>query len=76
MKNTKKQFNLDKIILDIVKVMQPISAEEIWMEIEEDLNRTLIRTEVNQQLEKMVKEKILTRVKLKDERDGYTIVKK
>ncbi len=76
MKNTKKQFNLDKIILDIVKEMQPISAEEIWMEIEEDLNLTLTRTEVDQKLEKMVKKKILTRVKLKDGREGYKIVKK
>ncbi len=76
MKNTKKKFNLDKITLDIVKEMQPISAEEIWMEIEEDLNCTLTRTEVSQQLKKMVKEKILKRVKLKDEREGYKIVKK
>ena len=76
MKNTKKQFNLDKTILDIVKEMQPISAEEIWMEIEEDLNLTLTRTEVDQKLEKMVKKKILTRVKLKDGREGYTTVKK
>ena len=75
MKNTKKKFNLDKITLDIVKEMQPISAEEIWMEIEEDLNCTLTRTEVSQQLKKMVKEKILKRVKLKDEREGYKIVK-
>ena len=76
MKNTKKKFNLYKITLDIVKEMQPISAEEIWMEIEEDLNCTLTRTEVSQQLKKMVKEKILKRVKLKDEREGYKIVKK
>jgi DNA-binding Lrp family transcriptional regulator len=76
MKNTMKKFNLDKITLDIVKEMQPISAEEIWMEIEEDLNCTLTRTEVSQQLKKMVKEKILKRVKLKDEREGYKIVKK
>ena len=32
MKNTKKKFNLDKITLDIVKEMQPISAEAMWME--------------------------------------------
>ena len=76
MENKKKKFNLDKITLDIVKEMQPISAEEIWMEIEEDLNCTLTRTEVSQQLKKMVKEKILKRVKLKDEREGYKIVKK
>ena len=75
MKNTKKKFNLDTITLDIVKEMQPISAEEIWMEIGEDSNCTLTRTEVSQQLKKMVKEKILTRVKLKDEREGYKIVK-
>jgi len=32
----KKNSNLDKIILDMIKEMQPISAEKIWMEIEED----------------------------------------
>lgn len=73
MTNTQKKLNLDKIALDIVKEMQPISAEAIWMEIEEDLNCELSRTEVSQKLEKMAKENILKIVKLKDGRDGYEI---
>ena len=78
MKNKKKQFNLDKIILDIVKEMQPISAEEIWMEIGEnlDLESMPTQTEVNQRLEKMEKRGILVRVRLNSEEERYTVVKK
>ena len=78
MKNTKKKFNLDKITLDIVKEMQPISAEEIWMEIGEnlDLESKPSQTEVNQRLEKMEKRGILVRVRLNSEKERYTVVKK
>ena len=78
MKNTKKKFNLDKITLDIVKEMQPISAEEIWMEIGEnlDLESMPSQTEVNQRLEKMEKRGILVRVRLNSEEERYTVVKK
>jgi DNA-binding Lrp family transcriptional regulator len=78
MKNTKKQFNLDKIILDIVKEMQPISSEEVWMEIGEnlDLESKPSQTEVNQRLEKMEKRGILLRVRLNSEEERYTVVKK
>ena len=78
MKNTKKQFNLDKIILDIVKEMQPISSEEVWMEIGEnlDLESMPSQTEVNQRLEKMEKRGILVRVRLNSEEERYTVVKK
>ncbi|MBW2653070.1 MAG: hypothetical protein JRC57_08335 [Deltaproteobacteria bacterium] len=78
MKNTKKKFNLDKITLDIVKEMQPISAEEIWMEIGEnlDLESKPSQTEVNQRLEKMEKRGILVRVRLNSEEERYTVVKK
>jgi DNA-binding Lrp family transcriptional regulator len=78
MKNTKKQFNLDKIILDIVKEMQPISSEEVWMEIGEnlDLESKPSQTEVNQRLEKMKKRGILLRVRLNSEEERYTVVKK
>jgi DNA-binding Lrp family transcriptional regulator len=78
MKNTKKQFNLDKIILDIVKEMQPISSEEVWMEIGEnlDLESKPSQTEVNQRLEKMEKRGILVRVRLNSEEERYTVVKK
>ena len=78
MKNTKKQFNLDKIILDIVKEMRPISSEEVWMEIGEnlDLESKPSQTEVNQRLEKMKKRGILLRVRLNSEEERYTVVKK
>ena len=78
MKNKKKQFNLDKIILDIVREMQPISSEEVWMEIGEnlDLESMPSQTEVNQRLEKMEKRGILVRVRLNSEQERYTVVKK
>ena len=78
MKNKKKQFNLDKIILEIVREMQPISSEEVWMEIGEnlDLESMPSQTEVNQRLEKMEKRGILVRVRLNSEKERYTVVKK
>ena len=78
MKNKKKQFNLDKIILEIVREMQPISSEEVWMEIGEnlDLESMPTQTEVNQRLEKMEKRGILVRVRLNSENERYTVVKK
>ena len=78
MKNKKKQFNLDKIILDIVREMQPISSEEVWMEIGEnlDLESMPSQTEVNQRLEKMEKRGILVRVRLNSENERYTVVEK
>jgi DNA-binding Lrp family transcriptional regulator len=77
--NTKKEeFNLDEIILEIVREMQPISSEEVWMEIGEnlDLESNLSQEEVNQILEKMEKEKILESIKLKSEEEKYTVVEK
>lgn len=78
MKNKKKQFNLDKIILEIVREMQPISSEEVWMEIGEnlDLESMPSQTEVNQRLEKMEKRGILVRVRLNSGEERYTVVKK
>ncbi len=78
MKNKKKQFNLDKIILEIVREMQPISSEEVWMEIGEnlDLESMPSKTEVNQRLEKMEKRGILVRVILNSGEERYTVVKK
>ena len=78
MENTKKRFNLDKIILEIVREMQPISSEEVWMEIGEnlDLESMPSQTEVNQRLEKMEKRGIMVRVRLNSEEERYTVVKK
>ncbi len=77
--NTKKEgFNFDEIILEIVREMQPISSEEVWMEIGENLDfeSNPSQEEVNQILEKMEKEKILESTKLKSEEEKYTVVEK
>ena len=71
----KKGVNLEKFILEIVNAMQPISDEELWLEIEEDLNRTTSRTEVKQQLEKMIQEKVLVKTSLKGGRKGFKTAK-
>ena len=71
----KKNTNLGKFILEIVKALQPISAEEIWLEVEEDLNHTTTREEVDQQLERMIKEEILVKTNLKGRRKGYKVAK-
>ena len=78
MSNKKEEFNLDEIISEIVRKMQPISSEEVWMEIGEnlDLESNPFQTEINQRLEKMEKRKILIKVRLKNMEEGYTIVKK
>ena len=77
--NSKKEgFNLDEIILEIVRKMQPISSEEVWMEIGEnlDLESNPSQEEVNQILEKMEKKKILESIKLKSEEEKYMVVEK
>jgi len=70
-------LKLDKIILEIVRELQPISSEELWLEIGENLDLELgpSRTEINQRLEKMEKRKILVKVRLNSKEEGYTIVK-
>ncbi len=77
--NTKKnEFNLDEIILEIVREMQPISSEEVWMEIGEnlDLESNPSQEEVNQRLDKMEKENILKRSSFKSEEEKYMLVDK
>ena len=77
--NTKKdEFNLDEIILEIVREMQPISSEEVWMEIGEnlDLESNLSQEEAKQILEKMEKEKILKSIRSKSREEKYTVVEK
>ena len=75
---SKKNPDLDKILLDIVKEMQPISAEVIWMEIGEDsdIESTLSQVEVVKRLDGMVKKRILARVKLENGGVGYGMVGK
>ena len=78
MNSKKEEINLDEIILEIVREMQPISSEEVWMEIGEnlDLESNPSQEEVTQILEKMEKEKILESIKLKSEEEKYTVVEK
>ena len=78
MNSKKEEINLDEIILEIVREMQPISSEEIWMEIGEnlDLESNPSQEEVNQILEKMEKEEILESIKLKSEEEKYTVLEK
>ena len=76
MSNTNNRFNLNKTILDIIGAMQPISAEQIKWEIEENEGCILSRPDVNQQLEKMFKNKTLARIRLKNDREGYVLAKK
>jgi DNA-binding Lrp family transcriptional regulator len=74
--NTDNEFNLNETILDIVETMQPISAEEIRWEIEENEGCTLSRPDVIQRLEKMLENKILARISLKNDRERYVLAKK
>ena len=77
--NTKrKEFTLDEMILEIVRKMQPISSEGVWMEIGEnfDLESNPSQTEVNQILEKIEREGILKRIRFKSEEEKYLVVEK
>jgi NAD(P)H-nitrite reductase large subunit len=76
MGNTNNRFNLKKTILDIVRAKQPISAEEIRWKIEEKEGCTLSRPDVNQRLEKMLGNKTLAKIRLKNDREKYVLAKK
>ena len=78
MNTKKKEFTLDEMILEIVRRMQPISSEGVWMEIGEnfDLESNPPLTEVNQILEKIGKEGILKRIRFKSEEEKYMVVEK
>ena len=74
---TTKTFNLDEIILKIVREMQPISSKEICWEIGELLDGVSIPTqeEVHQRIEEMEQRKILEKVRANNgEKEKYTLV--
>jgi len=73
MKNKYKISGLDKAILNIVRKMYSISAEEIRFEIEEEEGRILSRVEVNERLERMVEKHILTKITLPNDKVFYTL---
>ena len=78
MNTKKKELTLDEMILEIVRKMQPISSEGVWMEIGEnfDLESNPSLTEVNQILEKIGKEGILKSIRFKSEEEKYMVVEK
>ena len=78
MNTKKKEFTLDEMILEIVRKMQPISSEGVWMEIGEnfDLESNPSQTEVNQILEKIERVGILKRIRFKSEEEKYMVVEK
>ena len=78
MNTSKKELTLDEMVLEIVRKMQPISPEGVWMEIGEnyDLESNPSQTEVNQILEKIEREGILKKIRLKNEDEKYMVVEK
>ena len=78
MNTKKKEFTLDEMILEIVRKMQPISPEVVWMEIGEnfDLESNPSQKEVNKILEKIERVGILKRIRFKSEEEKYMVVEK
>jgi Fe2+ or Zn2+ uptake regulation protein len=71
MDSTDKRFSLNGSILNIVRRMYPMSAEDIFLEIEEDEDRILSRMQVSERLDKMCEHHILKRVTLLNDKVVY-----
>ena len=71
MDSTDKRFSLNRAILNIVRRMYPMSAEDILLEIEEDEDRILSRMQVSERLDKMCEHHILKRVTLLNDKVVY-----
>jgi len=71
-----KRFTLDCSILNIVRRMCPISAEEVLLELEEDEDRKLSREELVERLGRMCQHHILTKVTLPNDKVVYMIDRK
>jgi Fe2+ or Zn2+ uptake regulation protein len=74
--NANKRFNLNRSILNIVRRMYTMSAEDILLEIEEDEDRILSSMQVSARLDQMCEHHILTRVTLPNDRIVYMMAKK
>ena len=74
--NTNKRFSLNGSILNIVRRMYPMSAEDIFLEIEEDEDRILSRMQVSERLDKMCEHHILKRVTLLNDKVVYMMDRK
>ena len=69
--NEERESSLDKTIVNIVSTMQPMSSDEILLEIEEEGDCIISKIEVNKHLEKMLEKHILTRIELQDDKVVY-----
>ena len=72
---TTKEYDLNNIILGMVREMQPISLDEIWFEIGESSNVHLVpsKEKVGFSLEQMEKRKILKKVIFPNGREKYLL---
>ena len=76
MDSTNNRFTLNRSILHIVRSMYPITADEIFWEIEEGENRILSRLELRKQLEQLCEHHILTKVTLPNDKVVYMMAEK
>jgi hypothetical protein len=76
MDSTDKRFILNRSILNIVRRMYPMSAEDILLEIEEDEDRKLSRVELIERLGRMCEHHIIKKVTLLNDRVVYMMDRK
>lgn len=74
--NIPKIFTLDWSILNIIRRMCPISADDILLEIEEDEDRKLSREELIERLGRMCQHHILTKVTQPNDKVVYMMDRK
>jgi hypothetical protein len=74
--NTNNRFTLNSSILNIVRRMYPMSADEILLEIEEDEDRKLSRVELIERLGRMCEHHIIKKVTLLNDRVVYMMDRK
>ena len=74
--NSNKLFSLNWSILNIVRNMYPISAEEILLEIEEDEDRKLTKVDLIERLGRMCEHHILTKATLPNDKVVYMMDRK
>ena len=74
--NRNKRFSLNRSILNIVRSMPPMTAEEIFWEIEEGENRILSRLALRKQLDQLCEHHLLQKVKLQNDKVVYMMAEK
>ena len=74
--NIPKRFTLDWSILNIVRKMCPISADDLLMELEENEDRKLSRDELVERLGRICQHHIVTKVTLPNDKVVYMMDRK